>query len=409
MKRFLNFFRNEWPLKLISLLLGVVIWFLICEYVDPTTEVSVRNIPITVDYDDPSLEAQGLAIATVVDEMVDIQVSGSRDTLALMDRTRITASLNLSEVNASNSYNLPVDINAGGQSITVTEKSVETIEVQIDKRTEANIKVNVTVSGSVPDGYIREAPIMLSDYINVSGPESVVSTIVSAEIMLDEALENKTVTFPAHSYIFVDEEGNEVPKTLLRTNVDTIDVTIPVVKKKTVPLTVKLVNNTGGTPDAFCSYTIEPQTITISGGDEALDTINAIELSVIDVAELTENFETVFDVVAPSGVKNVDDVKTAKVTVNFTDSQTRTFQVERFELQNVPDGIGASVTEKNISITVRGLPADLQRLSAGDIKVVVDMKNESGNGNVSKTATVEFPDGFNVDAVGKYQLTVVVS
>ncbi len=408
-EKLIGLFRNEWQLKLLSLLLAILIWFLICEYVDPETDVSVSNIKISVNYEGSVPQKEGLGIMTTIEDTLSVKVSGSRDTIALMNPDKITAYLDLSKVTRSGEYDLPVKVDLGSQNLTVVSQSISTIKVKFDKNIVANIKVNVKVSGDVAAGYILEEPTMLNNYVTVTGPAALVDTLSAADIEIVQNHFVETNTFSC-SYTFVDKNGDEVPKTFLTTDVETIDVTVSVVKEKTVPLTVSIVNSSGGKDSAFCTATVQPETITITGNAEVLDAINAIDLGVIDVAERNNSFDTSITVVLPNGVKNVNNVETVKVSVKFSNVQTKTFTVRNIELQNLPDGTTAKIYESSILITVRGIPDDIKRLKADDIAVVVDVKNQvlpSGTNRLS--ANVVFPDEYNVGAVGKYQLTVVVS
>ncbi len=407
--KFLGFFSNNWQLKLISLLLAVVLWFVICEYVDPETDTPVSNIKITMEYEGSVPQKEGLGIMTAIDETVSIRVSGSRDAVALMDHQKITASLDLSNVTRSGEYDLPVKINLGNQNLKLEEQSIESIKVQFDTNIVSNVKINVKVKGAVQEGYIREEPKMLNNYINVTGPKAIVETIVSAEVEIEQETFLETSTFNC-AYKFLDKNGKEIPKTFLTTDVPTVDVTVAVVKEKTVPMTVTIVNSSGGSDQAFCIAKVQPETIKITGNEETLNAINAIDLGVIDVAENTKDFETTVPVVLPNGVNNVKNIETAKVTVKFNDIQTRTIRVNNINLQNVPKGTDAKVSEKSISIKVRGISEDINRLNAEDIKVVVDANDQILPAGTNRmNALVVFPKDYKVGAVGKYQLTVVVS
>ena len=141
-----------------------------------------------------------------------------------------------------------------------------------------------------------------------------------------------------------------------------------------------------------------------------MDAINSIDLGVIDVAEKTDDFETSLTVVLPNGVKNVNNVETAKATVQFNDVLTKTFKVEKIILENLPDGTEAKISEASVELKVRGLAEDINKLAAKDISIVVDAKNQVlpvGSNRLSAYAV--YPENYNVGTVGKYQLTVVVS
>lgn len=410
--KLINFFRVDWQLKLLSLLLAIVFWFLICEYVDPDTDTSVSNIKIVAQYEDSVPEKEGLGIMTSIDETVSIRVSGSRDTVALMDHNKITATLDMSNVTKSGEYDLPVRINLGNQNLKLVSQSVDTVRVQFDTNKVVNIKVNVDVTGEVADGYILEAPTMLNNFVTVTGPAAIVDTIASAEVKIvqDKFLETSTLTC---EYTFVDQNGAEVPKTFLKIEEDmkTVSVTVPVVKEKTVPITANIINSSGGKDSSFCTVKVEPETITVTGNAEVLDALNAISLGDIDVAEKKENFETTMKVVLPDGVKNVNNVESVKVSVVFNDDvQSRVFTVSNVRLTNLPSGTNAKISERNLQITVRGIAQDIARLKSEDLQSVVDVQNKVlPVGSNRMAATVYFPEDYMVGVVGKYQLTVVVS
>lgn len=415
LKEYLNIFRQKlvtflsvnWQLKLVSLLLSVFTWFVICEYVDPDTSVPVSNIKISVDYEGSVPQKANLGIMTVIDQTVDVRVSGSRDTVALMDPKKITASVDLSNVTQKGEYDLPVIVDMGGQNLTKEEQSIDTIRVQFDTNRVANVKVNVKISGGVPEGLMLDDPTLLNNFIVVTGPTTIVDTIVSAEVEIAQDEFSSTNTFKC-DYVFVDKDGNVVDKTFLSMDAETLDITVPVVKEKTLPLSVNIINSSGGSDSAFCTATISPKTIKITGSVETLDALNAIDLGVIDMAEKTEDFTTSMTVVLPNGVKNVDNVETAKVTITFNDVQTKTVRVKNLKLENVPDGAKARISETSITVKVRGIAEDINKLNENDISVVVDYAQA---GNVEGTnrlkAVVVFPENLKVGAVGKYQLTVV--
>ncbi len=408
-EKIVRFFRHNWQLKLISLLLAIVIWFMICEYVDPETDTSVNNIKISMVYEGSVPQKEGLGIMTAIEDTISVRVSGSRDTIALMNPNKIAASLDLSNVTRSGEYDLPVKIDMGGQNLKLIEQSIDTVKVRFDTNVVSSVKVNVKVTGGVAEGHILEEPTMLNNFVTVTGPKAIVDTITSAEIEIVQETFLETNTFSC-SYTLVDKDGKVVPTTFLQVDVSTVDVTVTVVKEKTVPLKVSVINSSGGMDSAFCTAKIEPENITITGNAEGLDSINAIDLGVIDVAEKTENFETSVALVLPNGVKNVNNIETVKVSVAFNDVQTKTIRVSDLRLENLPKGTNAKISESNLSIKVRGIAEDVKKLNANNVRILADVRNQvlpSGTNRLNAVAV--FPDDLKVGAVGKYQITVVVS
>lgn len=408
-EKLLHFLKYNWPIKLLSLFLAIVIWFMICEYVDPDTDTNVNNINITMQYEGSVPQKEGLGVMTLIEETVSVRVSGSRDTIALMNPNKITASVDISNVTRSGEYDLPVKIDLGGQNLKLIEQSVDTVKVKFDTNIVSSVKVNVEVKGGVAEGFIKEEPTMLNNFVTVTGPKQIVDTITSAEIEIVQDIFKETNTFSC-AYTLVDKDKNPVPTTFLQVDVEKVDVTVAVVKEKTVPLKVSVVNTSGGTDASFCTAKVQPESITITGNAEVLDAINAIDLGVIDVAEKTENFETSIAVVLPNGVKNVNNIETVKVSVAFNDVQTRTIKVTKLALDNLPDGTNAAISEKSMTIKVRGIADDLKKLNAENVSLIADVRSQVlPKGTNRLNAVAVFPDDLKVGTVGKYQITVVVS
>ncbi len=406
---------NNWQLKLISLMLSIVIWFLICEYVDPDTSRTIENIPIAVDFEGSVPESEGLAVMTVVDKTVSVRVSGSRDAIALMNPATITAALDLRNVTHSGEFDLPIMVDLGNSNLKLESQSLKSLKMKFDKTVLSSVKVNVNVSGEVAKGYVLKEPSLLNTHVEVTGPKEIVDTIVSAEVYIEQDLFTETIT-NKYGFELVDRDGEVVESPFLKTNLETIEATVSVKRQKTVPFDVNLINSSGGTVNSLCTVEFSPASITLIGGVDALADYNTHFLGDIDLAEVTDKqYETTFTVKLQSNdIENADNITDVKVTVKFNETVTTAkFNVKNFVLQNVPDELSLTIPkdtrEKGVDITVRGLPEAIAALKEKDIRIIVDAGNKTlANGKNRLSIWVEFPDGAVVGAVGKYELTTEV-
>ena len=86
----------------------------------------------------------------------------------------------------------------------------------------------------------------------------------------------------------------------------------------------------------------------------------------------------------------------------------KTFHVTQFKAENVPQGLQAVISAKELSVTLRGNKADIEKLSASDITVTVDFTGaEEGTQRWDAQITVA-GDG-DVGAVGTYTVLAVVA
>lgn len=101
-------------------------------------------------------------------------------------------------------------------------------------------------------------------------------------------------------------------------------MTLPVVKYKQIPLTVKLIDGGGATADDV-AYEISPSYITISGDADVVDGINQIVLGEIDLAQVEQDGTVDFPILIPNDSKNVSGDESATVSLKFKGLATAAF------------------------------------------------------------------------------------
>lgn len=420
--RFIGFLKNNWQLKLVSVLLAIVVWFLICEYVDPVTEKQIDNIKISLNYENSVPQSEGLGIMTTIDKTVSIKVSGSRDTIALMDRKKITASVDLSGVTRSGEYDLPIVIDFGRQNLELMDQSLDSVKVKFDIIESKPVNVKVEVNGSVPDGFsLKDPTVKPDDIINVKGPKAILDTIKEARVSITQEKFNVTRTFSKCQYEFLDENGEIVPKTFLTADEENVEVTVTVVQQKTIPLIVEIKNTGGGSANtsstdsssmdrALYDINITPKEVTVQGSSEVLENLNSISVGSYDVfsGETIVREESISS--SLNGVTVVGDVTTAKVTITPYDLPTKTIMVNKISIENLPKDKKAEIQEKEVAVRVRGFAEDLEKLSAANVSLIADAR-QLVEGSNTVSVSVILPDDLKVGVFGekKYEVTVVIS
>ena len=401
--------KNNWPAKLVALLISVVIWLLVVQYINPDDTRVIDNIKIQLNMEDSVPAGEGLVLVTDFDESLSLTYTASRDVIAVLNTDRITAYVDLSNATKSGEYSFPVKVDTGGQNITVVDQSLKNVTLKFEKSMTAQVKINVNVVGSVAEGYIKNDPLCVPSVLNIEGPESKISKISSAEVTVSEKEYSQTTVYSC-DYEFVDSDGNVINKDYITSDYDKIDVSITVLKTKTLPVTATIVNSSGGYDGNFAVLSIDPGTITVAGSEEVLDTMNSYDLGTIDVAEKNENFEQTYVVSLQNGIKNIDDVSSVKVSVDFGDIMTKTVRFTSFTVENVVDGQNINITDSYIDVTFRGIASDIAKLDSNNVKLVVDCQNKTQTKGVnSMLVYAVIPDSYKVGVFGKYYVMVNVS
>lgn len=404
----IDLLRQNWQMKLLSLAISIVVWLLVVQYVNPEATRKLENIPIQINMTDSVPVGEGLVLVTDFKKTMSITYTASRDVIAMLNTDNITAYVDLSGATKSGEYSFPVKIDTGGQNISVVDQTVKEAVLKFEKSASAQVKLNVIAEGKVPDGYVKNDPVCVPSFINIEGPESKVSKIVSAEVVVPEKTFKQTNVYTCE-YKFVDADGNVITKDYITADADTVDVTVTVLKTKTLPVTASIVNSSGGYESNFVTTEISPASITVAGSDEILETLNSYDLGTIDVSEKTKAFKQDFVVTLQNGIKNVDGITNVNVSVDFGEIRTKTIEFKSFAADNLADGQKAVITNDSLSITFRGLAADIAKIDANNIKIVADFQDKihtKGKNNVPVYAVI--PDTYKVGVQGKYYLTVDV-
>ena len=211
------------------------------------------------------------------------------------------------------------------------------------------------------------------------------------------------------SFTLLDENGNAVDTSMLTTNTDRIEVTLNVVKYKTVPLDVEFIDG-GGATGKDVSYEIDPPTITLSGDSTVLDTLNKIVLGNIDLASIKNSTEVKsFAIVIPDGAKNVSGEEQASVTIRIKNKETAVIRATNIAFINTPEGYTPNSVTQLVQVTVRASASDIDKISSSSLRVVADMTGCTQAGTYQVPVTI-YIDGYpDAGVVGEYSIAVTLT
>ena len=294
----------------ISLLAAICLWAYVVTVVNPDGDTIISGIPVTFSGQEVLREDQGLIIKGDYDDMVSVHFYGKNTDLKKLEQYKdeITAVVDVSKVRSVKEYQLSYQLTlpnaVQASAVQVTDRNPSVITIQVEKLAKREIEVRGDFSGvEIAEGYLLESTSFDYDTVTVEGPESVVSTISCAQIVMNRTNVDKNIT-ESVDYTLVDADGNAVDMSDLTTDVDSIEVELDVVKYKEVPLTVNFIDG-GGATGADASVDIDPASITLAGDATVLDSVNTIVLGNVDLGATENNAVLSFDIKIPNDAKNV--------------------------------------------------------------------------------------------------------
>ena len=396
---------------IVSVLAAMCLWVYVVTVVNPDGDMVIGNIPVTFSGAEVLREDHGLVITGDYQEFVSVHFYGKNTDLKTLDQHKdeIKAVIDVSKVRSTKEYTMTYDITlpsaVSASSITKMDKNPSSITFRVERQITKSVEVKGDFANvKIAEGYMLDSTSFDYDSVTVEGPESIVSTIDSAQVTLDRSNVDKTIT-ESVSYVLLDKSGEQVDPTELTLSTDAIEVTMKIVKYKVVPIEVQLLYG-DGLQEQDVSYDYEPKAVTLSGDSAVLDGLNSIQLDPIDLSMLTSNDETVTQtILIPNDAKNVSGEETVSVRITITGKQIKTLRTTNIVFIGVDETqFKATSLSQQVQVTIRADAADAQKILAGNIRIVADMSGYTQEGTYQVPVSV-YVDGYDsAGAIGQYSI-----
>lgn len=352
---------HNWGLKLTSLLLAFLIWFLVAKFGDPIVTVPFPNVHVVLK------NTEQLEKENKVYEVLD-----NTDTVRVTVRipTSMRGQLRASDIVAEADMNKLTEINTIAISYyipNVEEDSIsgdhDVVRLSVEERMTKWIRLQSQIKGEVAENYMVAGTSADQNRIEVSGAKSMIEKISYASVELDVTGATNTISMNVEPQLY-DAEGKRLDLTGISQNVDYVHMTVEVLATKEVPVEYNVMGapaegymTTGKTE---CSQ----KTVKIAGSSSALSGVNRILIpeEAIDVSGQSSDMKVDLNLkeYLPDGVRLVDTGSGSRVTVTVyieprVEKKLKLY-AWNFNIVNVPEGYEAKVTVKEGAET--GVPVD---------------------------------------------------
>lgn len=398
----------------LSLLLAFIIWLLIVIKENPIIERSFADMTVSVNLENTIASENGMSmIGDISEQKFTVIARGPTYLISSLKSEDFNVYASAAAVDAPGEYKLdvvatPNDTNKGYEVLKVVPS---TVKISFDYIDTKEFTVKATAEGvTAKEGLIAESSVVSgaeSDTITITGPRTVINKIDS---VVAYTKVNKTLavseTFDATIKLY-DAKNKEIIADNLTLSATNVKVTVPISKKKTVPVEVAFVNLPEGFKASSLSYSLNYETVTVIGKPEAVDKIKKITLSPIELSKVSKKSSS-FDVSAqlPDGVRLLDNIEHFTVKFNVSSYISKTLDVSKFKYKNLGKGL-SSDADKLKNITVFGPRNDIYRLKKSEVYAVVDLADKKA-GEHTVAALICFEDNERLWAIGSYDATVTI-
>ena len=371
----INKLKNNSKIKIISLLSAMVLWMYVMAIVDPEETKLFENIPVTITNKN-ELNERDLVIYPEQDLTTNIYVTGKLSNLKKVTKD---------DINVYGQINNPLEGNneiylkvSTSQRVNYDFKNpvmIVTLEKIISE--DKSIKVDITGSGkNNVDNIMLQDNI---DKVSVSGPRSLVNKVkrVVGTVKVNGELNDFSQSIKLEP---VDANGKVVEGIELEK--DSVNVNITLLTQKTVPITLKLSDNS----ESGVNYTMSQNTVTIKGKKDIVDSINDIETQPVKLSEILPGTSKDIYLQVPSGIT----IETKYITIKKNSEENAvvevyTYTAENIGIRNNTENIDKSKIKfpNSINVSIEYLQS-IGSINKDDIKLYIDLNEVSLEDNTCK-------------------------
>lgn len=395
-------------LKLASLLLAFVLWFLVAQIYDPKDTVTFNNIQVRL-INTELLDEEG-KVYEVLDNsnLVRVTVTGPQSIVkSELRRSDIVAEADMSKLTDINTIAITYYCeNISNDSVEI-KGNHDSVRLNVEDKTSKWIKLESNTIGDVASGYMIGNVTLDQTNIEVTGPKSAISQVDHAGV--DINVTDSTSSLSANVDIkLYDADDNELTLESVKKNVDSAHMTVEVLATKEVPVEIEYM----GVPEDGYMATGEVEssvpTVRIAGTVSTLAGISAITVPE-DRMNITGQTDNLVDIInlkeyLPSNVrladKSFDGKITATVYIEPIVSKDLTVAAENISVTGVPDGMEAEITStaEEYNITVSGLSRDVSILHDSSVTGILNLTQWMEDNGVEELTpgTYTIPVTFNL-------------
>ena len=395
-------------LKLASLLLAFVLWFLVAQIYDPKDTVTFNNIQVRL-INTELLDEEG-KVYEVLDNsnLVRVTVTGPQSIVkSELRRSDIVAEADMSKLTDINTIAITYYCeNISNDSVEI-KGNHDSVRLNVEDKTSKWIKLESNTIGDVASGYMIGNVTLDQTNIEVTGPKSAISQVDHAGV--DINVTDSTTSLSANVDIkLYDADDNELVLESVKKNVDSAYMTVEVLATKEVPVEIEYM----GVPEDGYMATGEVEssvpTVRIAGTVSTLVGISAITVPE-DRMNITGQSDNLVDIInlkeyLPANVrladKSFDGKITATVYIEPIVSKDLTVAAENISVTGVPDGMEAEITStaEEYNITVSGLSRDVSILHDSSVTGILNLTQWMEDNAVEELTpgTYTIPVTFNL-------------
>lgn len=408
-------------LKITSLVVAIVLWFIVVNITDPIITQTYKNVPVRIINSEVITDAnKTLEVIEGSSMVTSVVVKASRSTIQELGTSpdSIIATADMSCL-SKDGISVPIEFTTSkyADKVESIRSSSDVLKVNIENRRTIQLPLNATTSGEIESGYILGNVIPNQNQVRVSGPESVINRVASAFVDVQVTGFTSDISTQADIMLF-DNNGDGIPTSNLELNVSSVRVDVEILATKKVPIYYSTIGIPAEGYGVTGEVEINPEMITIAGERNVIDPVSEIKVPAeeLNITGQSDNLMVVLDIrnYLPDGIRLADDANMGRASITvfiepFIEQEYGIFP-KNITIENVPEGFEAEfVEDEGIDFVLVGLAQDLEKLQMSSLNARVDFDDYALLHEISGFKSGEYDTFLVLDLPGGVQIKEPVS
>lgn len=404
---------NNFPLKVMSLIVGILIWVIVVNVDNPivTESYVIANVALL---NEAYVEDTGMVCMMDEEQTpVRVTISGKRRTLNQITADDINAVADLQQAVSleTDPVMVPITVSCAGISPDNIKVTPQNLSIHLEEKLTKEFAVNIVNRGEngPGQGYEIGSQTVAPEKVRITGPESLVDKIdvVNVNVDVDGITENVTESL---SLTIRDKNGevlSEAAMAYLRIDNDAkVSVTTRLWRVRS---DIKI--DVGYTGEPAAGYRVEdvttiPETISVAGSDEALETLrqqgNTIEIpaELVDISGRDSDVEVKVNLpdILPDNLRltsgSSEDVW-VQVSILPLGSGSYSLPTSQIKVNNKQEDLQAAFEIDRIELRIQAEDGNMDDFDEADIRASIDLKDKE-EGTYEVPVEIELPKGYEL-------------
>ena len=417
-------------MRVAAVFIAVMMWLLVTNSSNPTIVIQVSNVAVRLTNTDV-LTDQGKVYQVLdgSDTISTVYITAPRTIADAIRSDNVMATADLREMTPDGNVRVRLYTNIYNNQIDSISGSSETVRLSVEDRKRETFTIQASTTGDPAEGYVVGDTTIEQNQLRVSGPESVVSSIVRAVATVDVSGATGNIYTDADIRLY-DANDEQIDTSPLTMNISKVRVTVSILMTKDVHL--GLVGVTGQPAAGYMlsgENSVVPDHVLIAGRASALAAVSEVMLPA-DAVNVSGRDATMVKQVnladyLPENTRlaGTDTSGLAEISIGIVPKAYQSIQVSAdiVELLDVPEGYlagtpaameGGSAAPLNIRISgeesdVLGVAAD-QISAYADVGAALEEAGAAGEDEIRLTCDVSFVLPEGVEQEEPVTMTVVL-